>query len=150
MQKVRNFIKTRPIETTIIVAGLGFGATKLYKTLFSKNRIPIVPPIDPVPQGKGNKYSYISQQYADFADSLNDAMSGLGTDEKLISSVMSKMKTRDDILALIDQYGKRSVKTPYGWSSDPMSLSQTFIYELDSNEIELYVNNPIKKTGYKF
>lgn len=146
----KDFIVKNPLFSTVIVAGLGFGAWRLYKNIFNKERIPIVPPIPPVPEGKGNKYSYISQQYADFADTLEDAMSGAGTDEDAIKTVMSKMKTRDDVLALIDQWGKRSLSTPYGWDTDPKTLSQAFNYELDTKDIETYVNQPIKKTGYKF
>jgi hypothetical protein len=150
MNTVKKLAISNPIVTTVIVAGVSFGAYRLYKSIFNKNRIPIVPPIPPVPEGKGNKYSYISQQYADFADALADAMSGAGTDENQIKNILSKMKTRDDVLALIDQYGKRSITSPYGWDTSPMTLSQSFNYEMDANEIEIYVNNPIKKTGYKF
>ena len=146
----KQFIVSNPIISTVVVAGLGFGAWRLYKKIFNKPNIPIVPPIPPVPEGKGNRYSYISQQYADFADSLADAMSGAGTDEAQIKNIMLKMKTRDDVLALIDQYGKRSISTPYGWDTDPMTLSQSFNYELDAKDIDLYVNNSIKRTGYKF
>lgn len=146
----QSFIRRNPITTTVFAAGVSFGLYRLYKKIFNKQNIPIVPPIPPVPDGKGNRYSYISQQYADFADGLADAMSGAGTDEKQIKTIMSKMKTRDDILALIDQYGKRSISTPYGFDTDPMTLAQTFNYELSTNDIEGYVNTPIKKTGYKF
>jgi len=146
----KQFIVKNPIVTTVVVAGLGFGAWRLYKNVFNKERIPIVPPIPPVPEGKGNKYSYISQQYADFADNLKDAMDGAMTDEDAIKNIMSKMKTRDDVLALIDQWGKRSLQSPYGWSTDPKTLSQAFYYEMDTDEVDTYVNTPIKKTGYKF
>jgi hypothetical protein len=146
----KQFIVKNPIVTTVVVAGLGFGAWRLYKKIVNKPNIPIVPPIPPVPEGKGNRYSYISQQYADFADNLQDAMSGAMTDEKAIRNIMSKMKTRDDVLALIDQWGKRSFATPYGWDTDPKTLSQAFYYEMDAAEVETYVNTPIKKTGYKF
>lgn len=146
----KKLIIANPIISTVLFAGLSFGAWRLYKRIFNKPLIPIVPPIPPIPEGKGNRYSYISQQYNDFADALADAMSGAGTDENQIKNIMSKMKTRDDVLALIDQYGKRSIATPYGWDTDPMTLSQTFNYELDAKGIDLYVNNSIKRTGYKF
>jgi hypothetical protein len=146
----KQFIVKNPIVATVVVAGLGFGAWRLYKKIVNKPNIPIVPPIPPVPEGKGNRYSYISQQYADFADNLEDAMSGAGTDEAAIKNIMSKMKTRDDVLALIDQWGKRSLATPYGWDTDPKTLSQAFYYEMDTKEIDTYVNQPIKKTTYKF
>lgn len=146
----KKFIVNNPLFSTVIVAGLGFGAWRLYKNVFNKPKIPIVPPIPPVPEGKGNRYSYISQQYADFADNLADAFDGIGTDTTAIKTIMEKMKTRDDVLALIDQFGKRSFGTPYGWDTDPKTLSQAFYYEMDAKEIEKYVNAPIKKTGYKF
>ena len=143
-------ITENPIISTVLIAGVGFGLYRVYKKIVNKPNIPIVPPIPPVPDGKGNRYSYISQQYADFADGLADAMSGAGTDEAQIKNIMLKMKTRDDVLALIDQYGKRAISTPYGWDTDPMTLSQSFNYEMDAKAIDLYVNNSIKRTGYKF
>jgi hypothetical protein len=146
----KQFIVKNPLFSTVIVAGLSFGAWRLYKNVFNKERIPIVPPIPPVPEGKGNKYSYISQQYADFADNLEDAMSGAGTDENAIKNIMSKMQTRDDVLALIDQWGKRALQSPYGFDTNPKTLSQAFYYEMDTKEMDIYVNTPIKKTGYKF
>ncbi len=140
-----------PLTTIGIVAILGFVGYRLVKKATGgKNIIPIVPPIPPVPSGKGNNYTYISQQYADFADALYDAMSGPGTDEAQIKNIMSKMQTRDDVLALIDHWGKRAVRTPFGWMSDPMTLSQTFNDEMYPDVIDAYVNSAIKKTGYKF
>ena len=147
---IKDFAIQNPIFTTVIIGGVSFGVWRLYKNLTNKPNIPIVPPIAPIPEGRTNKYSYISQQYADFADAIQDAMSGAGTDENAIKNIFSKMKTRDDVLALIDQWGKRSIATPYGWDTDPKTLSQALYYEMSAQDVETYVNTPIKKTGYKF
>lgn len=145
------FFIANPLLTIGATAILSFVGYRVIKNVTrGKNRIPTIPPIPPVPSGKGNNYTYISQQYADFADALFDAMSGAGTDEDQIKNIMSKMKTRDDVLALIDHWGKRALRTPYGWMSDPMTLSQAFNDEMYPDVIDAYVNSAIKQTGYKF
>jgi hypothetical protein len=150
-QNATKFFIANPLLTIGATAILGFvGYRLIKKATAGKGYKAIVPPIPPVPTGKGNNYTYISQQYSDFADALYDAMSGVGTDEGQIKNIMSKMKTRDDVLALIDHWGKRAVRTPYGWMSDPMTLAQTFTDEMYPDVIDAYVNSAIKQTGYKF
>lgn len=150
-QAAGRFFVANPLLSVGIVAALGLtGYILVRRATKGKQRIPIVPAIPPIPKGEASNYTYIAQQYSDFADALADAMSGGGTDHDQIKNIMSKMKTKADVLALIDQYGKRVIKTPYFWDSDAMTLAQTFNYEMYPNEIDAYVNTPIKRTGYKF
>lgn len=149
---LQTIVKNNPIPVTAGVLVLGFIGYRLIKKVTNKERIPVVPPIpspSDTPSGK-NKYTYGSQQYSDFAKSLYNAMDGAGTAEDKIAEVFGKLKTYEDVLALIDAYGVRKLSTPYGWDSDAMTLSEALEYEMDASEINMYVNTPLKKTGYKF
>lgn len=157
----KDFFKQNPI-TTIIGGGLilFIGYRMLRKAVKPGPIIPIPPPITPPPpvpsEPTQKQYTYLAQQYSDFADKLFDAMSGsiwtgeAGTDTKTIANVMKQMKTKADVLALIDAYGRRALTTPYGWDTDPLTLSQSFKYEMEDSEIDSVVNANIRTTGYKF
>lgn len=164
-QYVKDFAKQNPI-TTIVIGGVLFFVIRgqirklLKPTPPAPKPIPIppVPPPTPTPTptpSPGGGYSYDSAQYSDWADALQEAMSGsfwtgeAGTDMDAILRIYGKMKNRMDILALHDAYGKRKITSPYGWDTDAMTLPQTLQYELsDGNFADL--NNTIKKTGYQY
>lgn len=152
-KSLKNFAYNNPIATGLGALALFFGGKLIYNKFFNKTNIPLVPPIPPIPPTpqKGQiVYSYSPQQYSDFAQQLFVAMDGGGTNEEMISKILSKMKTFGDVLALIDSYGKRKLGTGFGWDTSPMSLSESFYYEMDDNEIAASVNTPLKKTGYSF
>lgn len=150
----KDFVKSNPIVSIGGTALILFVGYRLIRKYINKPIIPIVPPIPPVPgepiEPSQKKYTYLAQQYADFADNIADACSGPGTDENMIKNIMEKMVTKADVLALIDAYGRRAISTPYGWDTDAMTLSQTLKYELSADDINVYVNQPLKRTGYKF
>jgi len=150
----KSFFKQNPIVTFVGGGLILFVVYRLIRKAINKPVIPIVPPIPPVPgeptEPEQKKYTYLAQQYADFAQTIADASSGAGTDETAIKSVFDKLKTKADVLALIDAYGRRAISTPYGWDTEPMNLSQTLKYELSADDLEIYVNAPMRKTGYKF
>lgn len=154
MSYARDFFKQNPVVSIIGGGALAFITFRVVKNVIFKEKIPVLPIIPPVPveptEPGQKKYTYLAQQYADFAQSLFDAMSGPGTDEEAIRRIMARMQTKADVLALIVAYGRRKLTTPYGWSSDPMTLNQSFVYELETEDLETYVNAPIRKTGYKF
>lgn len=141
----------QPIATIGISAVLLFLGYRFVNRQFNKPRVPVVPPIPPVP-GKGqNKYTYGIQEYMNFADTIYGAMYDLGTNEDLIASILGKLKTYDDVLALIDAYGKRQLKTPIPFVlTDPYTLSESFYYDMEPSDVDKYVNVPLKKTGFKF
>jgi len=151
-----NFIKKaynqQPVATALVGAVALFFAYRKIKGLFNKPVLPNVPPIPPVPSKGQSKYSFGIQEYVNFADNLFGAMYDRGTDEDRIALILGKMKTYDDVLALIDAYGKRKLKTPIPFvETDPMTLAESFYYEMPGqNEVDQYVNQPLKKTGFKF
>lgn len=161
-QFVKDFAVNNPITTTVVVVVGGFLAYKGISRLITggsgkgnggKKPLPPIPPVPskPDPNKSGaTQYTYGAQQYADFADVLHEAMQPLGTEEETISEVLARLKTYDDVLAVIDAYGKRSLREWYGGMSKPYTLSQSFYAELEPDDIDKYVNTPLKKTGYKF
>lgn len=141
-----------PVATSVVGVVLGYIAFRSIKNALNKPKVPVVPPI-PVPGQVPNpksKYTYGAKQYDDFAKLLHSAMYPWGTDEDRISLVLGKMQTYDDVLALIDAYGTRTLRSNFGWDTDPMGLSEAFYSEMSPDYVQTYVNQPLKKTGYKF
>ena len=148
--------KIPKISTPIKFAIGGSLLVLVYFLTRNKEIIPIVPPIPPVPPKPNNKqgtqYSYGAQQYLNFAESLFTAMDGVGTDETSIKRVMEQMKTYDDVLALIQAYGKRKWSKWELWDINPkpLTLAEALTSELSSSEINTFVNVPLRKTQYQF
>lgn len=148
--KVFEFAKANPIITGVGTLAVGFILYRVIKRLTSpEERIPPKPPIPEIPPAE-RKYSYSSEQYAEWADSLQQAFSGGGTDEDRVRTIMQYMKTKGDVVALISAYGRRVIGTGYGWDSEPMTLSQVITDDMSKSDIEKYVNIPLSKTGFKF
>ena len=149
-----NFIKQaynkQPVATAVVGIAVAFLGYRAVKGFINKPKVPDRPVIPPVPNKGQQKYTFGATEYLDKADVLHQAFYPWGTDDKVIKSVMSQMRTYDDILALIDAYGKRPVRTIFGWDSDPLTLAQTIYDEMKPQLIETAVNTPIKRTGYKF
>jgi hypothetical protein len=156
---VKDFAVNNPITTTLIVVVGGYVAYRGINRLITGGRnagkkpLPVIPPVPVNPnQNKPNatQYSFGVQQYIDFADVLHAAMEPWGTDEKTIGKVLSQLKTYDDVLAVVDAYGKRTLDEWWGGTTRPLSLAQSFYFDMTTSEIDQYVNTPLKKTGYKF
>jgi hypothetical protein len=148
--------KLPKISTPIKFAIGGSLLVLVYFLTRNKEIIPIVPPIPPVPPKPGNRqgtqYSYGAQQYLNFAESLFTAMDGVGTNEASIKRVMEQMKTYDDVLALIQAYGKRKWSKWELWDINPkpMTLAEALESELSASEINTFVNTPLRRTQYQF
>jgi hypothetical protein len=148
--------KLPKISTPIKIAIGGSFLVLVYFLTRKKEFIPIVPPIPPVPPKPNNKqgtqYSYGAQQYLNFAESLFTAMDGVGTNEASIKRVMEQMKTYDDVLALIQAYGKRKWSKWELWDINPkpMTLAEALASELSSSEMNTFVNAPLRRTQYQF
>jgi hypothetical protein len=86
--------------------------------------------------------------YDSAADKIFAAMQGLGTDEWSIQSVMKELRNEDDINMLISKFGVRKGKS--GFTERMGNLTQWLNWELDSTEMWLLVNAPLKKNGVMF
>jgi hypothetical protein len=156
---ITTFYKTDPILAVASLVGLIYVGRKIY-TNFMAPATPYIAPVPTYPgqptkttsKGKtittGVKYTYGAQQYKDFADTLFTAMEYSGTDEDAVKNIMLKMKTYDDVLALIDAYGTRTLHT-FAFPED-YTLAQALYSEFDATGIKTFVNVPLKQTGYQF
>ena len=145
-----DFAKQNPVITGVGTLVVGYTLYKVVGKIFKKgDDIPPKPPIPPIPPAE-RKYTYVAEAYPEYADNLKEAFDGIGTDNTAVARIMGKMKTKGDVVALISAYGKRIITSPYGWDTNPMSLSETISYEMSSSDIEKYVNAPLSKTGFQF
>ncbi|MDR1552543.1 MAG: annexin [Prevotellaceae bacterium] len=63
----------------------------------------------------GKQPSYSDSQYRLFADRLYAAMKGFGTNEEAVYNVFRQMKSRVDVLKLIDAYGVKDGEDLLQW-----------------------------------
>ncbi len=84
-------------------------------------------------ESAGKPLSYSLAEFSQFANMIQQATAGAGTNTHIIYQVFGKMQNDTDILQLIQTYGKR----PNSWLGIPMgnfTLSQLLISELSSRE----------------
>jgi hypothetical protein len=150
MNFLKNAYNKQPVVTSVVALGVVFLGYRVISKAIAKPKVPDRPVIPPVPTKGQNKYTFGASEYLDKADVLASAFYPWGTDNTPIKSVFSSLRTYDDVLALIDAYGKRPVRTVFGWDSSPMTLAQTLYDEMSVSLIDELVNVPLKRTGYKF
>ena len=86
---------------------------------------------------------------------LTAAFDGCGTDEDAIRRVFTRCRNKEDVLALIKTYGNRKFDA-CNWSGDfgnsSGSLSNALTQELDNDDLETYVNKPLRdaRIDYSF
>ena len=76
-------------------------------------------------------------------------MDGTGTDEEQLSAVFNYMQNKADVLELIKAFGMREY-TDGLFVSEQLNLTQWLNAELDQDEINEYVNNPLAARGIDF
>lgn len=103
---------------------------------------------------QGETASYASSQYITWADKLQEAMSGLGTDEESIKDVFHFMQNKTDVLKLIKAFGIRDYTDDklLIWNVKPMNLNEWISAELDATEINDLINKQLsaKQINYQF
>src|SRR6185369_6971550 len=92
--------------------------------------------------------SYTASQFNQFADLLQAAMEGMGTDENAIYSVMDKMESKLDCLLLIKSFGIRFYKE-FAWTGENYTLDQWFQNELSQGAID-DINAGLQDKGINF
>ncbi len=75
--------------------------------------------------------SFEQSQYVAMADRLSTSMSGFTDDEDAVFSVISKLRTKSDVLNLIKSFGTRRPSFSIGTAS----LNEWFYLRLDESEI---------------
>lgn len=100
-------------------------------------------------QQSGIKPSYSDSQYAAWANALQIAFDGYGTDEVAIENIILMMKKDIDVLKLIEAYGVREIKGGWLMPNFTGDLASTLASELDSNEIR-DMNQNLRNNGIQF
>ena len=79
---------------------------------------------------QGVKVSYTDAQFKTYADTLERAMKGLGTDVNSVHNVFKLMKNRADVLKLIEKFGVRDGQDLRQWLD-----AEIMLYMKDINGI---------------
>lgn len=98
----------------------------------------------------GEALSYEETQYVSWANQLEGAMDGSGTDEKTIYNIMRKMQHTTDLLYLIKKFGHRDKKNLFGMTKGNYDLAQWISDELASGEEMDKLNNILLDKDIKF
>ncbi|MDD4699187.1 MAG: hypothetical protein PHV07_02880 [Oscillospiraceae bacterium] len=94
-----------------------------------------------------DELTFSNLEYQNMAQRLFDAMSGAGTDEDTIYSILRMLRTRSDWFKLVDVFGVRESDAFYsGWSGN---LMEWLVDELNSSEQE-EVANILSRIGVIF
>ena len=141
----------------VVVGGVAFLGYKLYKGISGAVNISepekalLAVNNDIKTLSKTEKASYNGSQYRAFADSLYEAMSGMGTDEEEVFSVFRQMKNTLDVLLLTKAFDVRDYTDDkfFIFNIKPMNLNQWLSAELStSNKAEL--NKILSSKGIKY
>ena len=96
--------------------------------------------------------SYTDSQFEVFASSLHKAMKDNGTDEETVFRVFRQMKTKADVLKLIQVYGLRP-ETGGIWAGhftdQDLSLAEQLNSDFDDSDIQ-EINKILKGKGINF
>jgi hypothetical protein len=100
----------------------------------------------------GEKTNYSDAQFAAFADNLEQAMTGIGTDEEAIKKVINYLQNKADVLSLIKTFGIRDYTDDkfLMYNIKPLNLNQWFNIELGASDLETFVNQPLKQKGINY
>lgn len=105
-------------------------------------------------QQSGEVPTYSQTQYNTWADKLEQAMSGQGTDEEQIADVFHFMQNKSDVLKLVKAFGVRDYTDDklLMWNVKQFNLNEWLAAELDSEELNEYINKQLqaKQINYTF
>lgn len=90
---------------------------------------------------RDGKPSYSNSQYLSFANKLEQAMKGWGTDDKSVQSVLNSIKNSYDWKMIIKTFGIRDGENLLAWLRDDFDSHNTF--SVDQNDL----NKILKSKG---
>lgn len=159
---------TKGIINVIVVGGVAFAGWQLWKAAKRKAELEKARQAAELAASElqrlasqGIRPSYYDSQYELWANQLQEAMAGCGTDEDMILSVMDHMRNDADVLKLINRFGVRYYR-PCA-ASQPISyamylldsesfgggLGEWFGYDLSSGDIA-DINDVLAGNGVKY
>lgn len=144
------FKKLPTIIQIVIVALILFGIYKAY--LFMKIEKELIEEKTEIQvlEKQGISPTYSNHEYNKWADDLEDAMAGFGTDIDTVYGVYGRMKNNADIIALERAFGLRlSDSTDFwlgGWGMAPTDLSDWLKGDLSHAELQS-LNDQLERQG---
>jgi len=146
---------SKGVIAVVVVGGIGLIGYRIYKGLsgavnISESEKALLDVNNDIKKST-EKPSYNGSQYRAFADSLFEAMSGMGTDEEEIFNVFRQMKNTLDVLLLTKAFDIRDYTDDkfFIFNVKPMNLNQWLSAELStSNKAEL--NKILSSKGIKY
>lgn len=149
--------KANKLEKTLMVAGVVILCILLYQFITGLRK--------PTPQtsvsnasdeisalqasGQGPHYS--PSQFSTWADTLQQAMQGYGTDEDSIAAVFKYMQNKADVLQLIKTFGVRDYSDDnIFFGSKAENLNQWLAEELNAADMQTYINTPLQQAGIDY
>lgn len=103
-------------------------------------------------RGQTGNLTYPTSQYKSLADTLEQAMTGQGTDEASIEGAFKYMQTKADVLALIKAFGVREYTDDklLMFNVKNFNLNQWISAEMDADEKEEYINQPLRQRNIDY
>lgn len=100
----------------------------------------------------GQVPNYPESQYKIWADGLEQAMAGQGTDEAGVASYFRFMQNKADVLALIKAFGTRDYTDDklLLWNVKPFTLPQWIGAEMSENDRDEYINNQLQSRAINY
>jgi hypothetical protein len=146
---------SKGVIAVVVVGGIGLIGYRIYKGLseavnISESEKALLDVNNDIKKST-EKPSYNGSQYRAFADSLFEAMSGMGTDEEEIFNVFRQMKNTLDVLLLTKAFDIRDYTDDKFiiFNIKAMNLNQWLSAELStSNKKEL--NKILSSKGIKY
>ncbi len=120
-----------PLITPVLTAGIIIVIVViLYKKFIATSEKEVIDPDDIKP----DQLTHPKSQYLVFADAIQAACQGFGTNEAAIFEIFRQMYTDSDVLELIRAWGTRTYGDLSGIAYNA-TLSEVLTYEFNSNEI---------------
>lgn len=121
-----------------ILIGILIIAALVAAWIYGKRLINYLFPPDPAGAVNTGNLTYTIAEYEGMADRMETAMSGAGTDEATIFSIINQMLTGDDLKQLINSFGIRHKGTSF--FGDEWTLAQWLTDELSSSDLAAVEN----------
>jgi hypothetical protein len=155
---IKDSVIESPIKWLIVVGVVGFVGYRIYKSISKgaagnrseREQKRDLEEHEDIYRSQGQRPSYTDYQYRVMADACFEALRGGTEDEEELKPVMEKMRNDVDVAKLIAAFGTRDLSAAYSpWKAEHTLPSGISAY-VDDDQIEKYVNAPLRRNGVKF
>ncbi|MDR2684216.1 MAG: hypothetical protein LBB53_02395 [Prevotellaceae bacterium] len=116
----------------VVIVLIALFGVKIIKSLMVKIKGATNTEVEDSILGGGGQKTYTDAEYTRMAGVIKNAFGGIGgDDEQAIYGVLQKMRTKTDVIALVNAYGVQDVSILYG----NHTLPEQIIISLSSGEV---------------